>query len=237
MTRPLLLLTRPGEEAEATARAADAAGFETLSAPLLHIDALDWSLPADAAPDALLFTSARAPHIVASRRPDLRSLPAYAVGPNTAAAAVGRAGFRLVSAGETDGSAIVARAAAEGVRNLLHMAGEQAARLDVPEGIRLTRVPVYAARLAAGLPEAALEALRSGAVFATLLFSPRTAAHFRHLLDQHRLVASAQRIIALSSAVAEAAGDGWQDVGVAASPTREQALAAAMALWQGKRHG
>ncbi|WP_374385943.1 uroporphyrinogen-III synthase [Sandaracinobacter sp.] len=236
MTRPLLLLTRPGEEAEATASAAGAAGFETLSAPLLHIDALDWSLPADAAPDALLFTSARAPHIVASRRPDLRSLPAYAVGPNTAAA-VGRAGFRLAAVGEADGSAIVARAAAGGVRNLLHMAGEQAARLDVPEGIRLTRVPVYAARLAADLPEAALEALRSGALFATLLFSPRTAAHFRQLLDQHRLVVGAQRIIALSSAVAEAAGDGWQDVGVAASPTREQALAAAMALWQGKRHG
>jgi uroporphyrinogen-III synthase len=236
LTRPLLLLTRPGEEADATAEAAGAAGFETLSAPLLHIEALDWSLPADAAPEALLFTSARAPHIVASRRPDVRSLPAYAVGPNTAAA-VSRAGFRLVSAGETDGSAIVARAAAEGVRNLLHMAGEQAARLDVPEGIRLTRVPVYAARLAAGLPQPAQEALRSGAVFATLLFSPRTAAHFRHLLDQHRLVAGAQRIIALSSAVAEAAGDGWQDVGVAASPTREQALAAAMALWQGNRHG
>ena len=236
MTRPCLLLTRPAEEAAGTAEAARLAGFDTLAAPLLEIVPIEWSVPADAAPDSLLFTSARAPHLVALCRPDLRGLPAYAVGPNTAAA-VSRAGFRLVSAGETDGSAIVARAAAEGVRNLLHMAGEQAARLDVPEGIRLTRVPVYAARLAADLPEAALEALRSGAVFATLLFSPRTAAHFRHLLDQHRLVAGAQRIIALSSAVAEAAGDGWQDVGVAASPTREQALAAAMALWQGERHG
>lgn len=235
MTRPCLLLTRPAEEAAGTAEAARLAGFDTLAAPLLEIVPIEWSVPADAAPDSLLFTSARAPAFAMGLPPALKGLPAYAVGPNTKEA-VEKAGFRIVSTGATDGSAIVARAAADGRARILHLSGEQTARITSPPGTRLIRVPVYAARLAPALPDSALVALRSGSLFATLLFSPRTARHFRQLLETHDVPVAGQRIVALSPAVAAAAGPGWRDIAIAAMPAREQALAAALGLWQGLPH-
>jgi uroporphyrinogen-III synthase len=236
LTRPCLLLTRPTEETTGMVREARLAGFDTLAAPLLEIVPLEWSVPADARPDSLLFTSARAPAFSMGLPPELKQLPAYAVGPNTQAAAR-KAGFRVVTSGTADGSAIVAHGAADGRARILHLSGEQTARIIGPPGVRLIRVPVYAARLVPALSDCALSALRSGSLFATLLFSSRTARHYRQLLEKHHVPVAGQRIIALSPAIVSAAGQGWRDVAIASSPSREQALAAALGLWQGLRHG
>lgn len=236
MSRPRLLLTRPARESGATAAAALAAGFEVLQAPLLDIRPLPISLSPGADPDALLFTSAHAPALAGASHPELKTIPAYAVGPATAAAATA-AGFEVAATGQSDGSAIVARAAADGRRHLLHLAGEATAALAIPPGLGLTRVPVYAADLAPCLPAAALRAFREDSLLATLLFSPRTARHFRTLLDAAAIEAGGQRIVAISAAAADAAGTGWRACCIAAAPTTQQALAAAHALWQGLRHG
>jgi uroporphyrinogen-III synthase len=234
LSRPLLLVTRPAEEAGRTAAAAGAAGFETLLAPLLTIAPVDFAVPAGAF-DALLFTSARAPGLVAERAPGLLAVPAYAVGARTGEE-LAAAGFRLAGLGETDGSAVLAQMAGLGVRRVLHLAGEATAPIHVPGNVELVRVRVYAALRVAALPAAALTALSAGRVFATLLFSARTARHFRHLADAAGVDVAGQRIVALSHAVADGAGAGWAAVGVARVPDIDAALAAARLLWQGIGH-
>jgi uroporphyrinogen-III synthase len=233
--RPLLLLTRPAEEAGRTADAAEAAGFASLVAPLLEIVPVPFEVP-EGGFDAILFTSSRAPALVAAAAPALLALTAHAVGARTADE-VAACGFRPGLVGESDGSAILSRIAAEGGRRLLHLAGEATAPLDVPPGLSLTRVPVYAAERVAALPGDAGTALRGGAVFATLLFSARTARHFRRLVERAGLDVGGLRIVALSPAVADGAGDGWAAIAVAAQPHLAGALAAARGLWQGVDDG
>lgn len=230
-----MLVTRPAEEAGRTSAAAVAAGFDAVVAPLLTIERLDFAVPPGAF-DAMLFTSARAPGLAATRAPDLRALPAYAVGARTAEA-LADAGFRLALVGEADGSAILKLAAAAGVRRILHLAGKATAPAVVLPGLEVVGVPVYAARRVAALPPSAVSALRAGRVFATLLFSARTARHFRRLAEQAGLDPGQQRIVALSPAVAEGAGEGWAAVAVSNAPDLDGALAAARRLWQGLRDG
>jgi uroporphyrinogen-III synthase len=235
LSRPLLIITRPAEEAGRTSAAAQAAGFATLSAPLLRIEPLPWDLPHER-PDALLFTSARSPDLVSASYPDLRSVPAYAVGARTADVAT-EAGFRVVGIGEDDGSAALGLAARDGCRTVLHLAGESTAALCITPGLTLVRRAVYAARRVDVLPPAAVAALRTGEAFAVLLFSARTARHFARLLDRSGIERSDVRLVCLSSAVADAAGEGWGDGVIAAEPSLAGALAAARSLWQGSAHG
>lgn len=235
MTAPLLLITRPAEEAERTVEAAVEAGFGTLVAPLLEIVPLDFAVP-DGVFDSILFTSARAPGLAASVAPGLRALPAHAVGQRTAEEARA-SGFRAGLVGDSGGSAILADIAAAGERHVLHLAGEATAPLSVPPGIDLVRVPVYAARRVMRLPPDAQVALAEARVFATLLFSARTSRHFRGLVEEAGLDPGRLRIVALSPAVAEAAGPGWAGVAVAERPELAGMLAAARRLWQGLPHG
>ncbi len=210
-------------------------GFATLAAPLLEIGPLPFAVPPGSF-DALLFTSARAPALAAAAAPRLTELTAHAVGARTAAEAAA-SGFRVGLVGDSDGTAILAEAAAIGARRVLHLAGEATAPLDVPPGVELVRVPVYEARRVAGLSDAAAVALREGKVFATLLFSARTARHFRRLAEEAGLEIAGLRLVALSAAVAEGAGAGWGAVAVADRPDVAGALAAACRLWQGVQDG
>lgn len=239
MTRPLLIVTRPAEEAARTSAAAREAGFEPLVAPLLAIESVPWTLPKPL-PDALLFTSARSPQLVADTAPGIRSLlralPAYAVGARTAEIAAA-AGFHVVAAGKGDGSDALALAARDGIGTLLHLAGKTTAALTVPDGLQLVRRAVYAAKRVGALPPQALETLRTGEAFAVLLFSARTARHFSGLVDAAGLDRAAVRLVALSPAVADAAGTGWRAIAVAAGPNLAEALAAARSLWQSAQHG
>lgn len=235
MSLPLLIVTRPAEEAGRTSAAAKAAGFATLEAPLLTIEPLVWDLP-KARPDALLFTSARSPPLVAAAYPSLRGIPAYAVGARTADIAV-EAGFHVVACGEGDGSAALSLIARDGVRSVLHLAGEATAPLDVPAGLTVVRRTVYVANRVDTLASMVFDVLRTGEAFAVLLFSARTARHFAQLLDRSGLERAVVRLVALSPAVAQAAGPGWRAVGVATEPSLAEALAAARSLWQGSADG
>jgi uroporphyrinogen-III synthase len=235
LTRPLLLVTRPVEEAGRTSEAASAMGFATLVAPLLEIGPLPFAVPPGPF-DALLFTSARAPALAAAVAPQLRALPAHAVGARTAAEAAA-SGFLAGLVGDSDGTAILAEVAARGARRVLHLAGEATAPMSVPPGVELVRVPVYAARRVGVLPDVAAAALREGRVFATLLFSARTARHFRRLVDAAGLEPAVLRLVALGAAVAEGAEAGWAAVAVAERPDLEGMLAAARRLWQGVEDG
>jgi uroporphyrinogen-III synthase len=235
LKKPLLLLTRPAEEAARSLAAAREAGFDALSAPLLEIVRLPFEVP-ETLPQSLLFTSARAPAIVAAAAPKLLTVPAHAVGARTAEEVVA-AGFQLASRGDSDGSAILGSMARSGVRQVLHLAGETTAPLDIPPGVALVRAAVYSARRVRALSGRATRALEEGAVFATLLFSARTARHFGALIAAAGLEPARLRIVCLSPAVAEAAGCGWAAVAGAEQPDLAAALVAARRLWQGESHG
>jgi uroporphyrinogen-III synthase len=230
----LLLLTRPARAIPHSRAAARRAGFDTMAAPLLAIEPLPWTVPGGDF-DGLLFTSAEAPPLVAGV-PMLRDLPAFAVGGRTAAAAR-RAGFRVAGAGEADAAGAVRLAAAAGVTHLLHPGGAHRAGFAIPVGLSVAAVPVYRARLADSLPDAARTALATGDIFATMLFSARTATCFARLADAAGLRRNSLRLAVLSPAVAQAAGSGWDAVGIARRPTLGEALAAAERLWQGQADG
>lgn len=235
MTRPRLLFTRPEDELERGRVAARQAGFELLPAPLLIIEELPFT-PPHGPFDALLFTSPRAPSIVAGRAPALRALRCCAVGPRTAEAALA-AGFDVVLTGDSDGVAIVRAAASRGIGRLLQPGGEDRIAIPAPEGLSLTPLAVYRARAAAALPDEAAQALADGMLLATLLFSPRSAGIFVRLLQRHGIDRAGLRLIALSANVASAAGPGWKAVATARLPTLAEALVAATDLWQKHRHG
>ncbi|WP_199553880.1 uroporphyrinogen-III synthase [Sandaracinobacteroides hominis] len=235
MSRPALLVTRPEAEQARTLAAAQSAGFDAISAPVLHIRPLDWVVPADR-PDALLLTSARAAAIAGLQIAQLRDLPVYAVGANTAAAATA-AGFRVAETGDSDGSAIAAVAAADGRRRLLHLAGVAAAPIDVQPGLDVRRIAIYAADPVDRLPEPAEQSLREGRVFAALAFSVRSAQILRRLVDRADIPLGAQRLVVNSGKVAQAAGDGWGAVRIAENPGLDAVMAAARSLWQSVEHG
>ena len=217
MTRPLLIL-RPQPGADATAARAAAMGLESIVAPLFRIVPLDWELP-DKTFDALLVTSANAARAIDSRID--RGAPAYAVGESTRAA-LADAGFAQVVAGDTNVSDLVRRAAGDGMRSLLHLAGEDRTSFDPAELTIETRV-IYAAE-PCDPPPAFAEALERDAV--ALLHSARAAKRFRGLAG------AGHRIAAISTAVLAAAGDGWAARATAMQPTDDALLAAAAELCQ-----
>jgi uroporphyrinogen-III synthase len=217
MTRPLLIL-RPQPGADATAARATAMGLEAVVAPLFRIVPRDWDLP-DAPFDALLVTSANAARAVGPHVD--RGVPVYAVGDATRGA-LSAEGFVNVTAGHDGVAAIVRRAAADGMKRLLHLAGEDRTAFDAA-GLRIETRIVYAAETAAPKPALAEALDRDGVA---LLHSARAARRFRELAG------AGHRIAAISPAVLEAAGEGWVATAVAARPTDDALLAAAAQLCQ-----
>jgi uroporphyrinogen-III synthase len=217
MSRPVLVL-RPQPGADATAARARERGLQAIVTPLFRIVPREWELPREPF-DALLITSANAVPALDERLD--RALPVYAVGAATARM-VKSAGFARVTIGEAGVAEIVARASADGVSSILHLAGEDRTALDAGE-IGIVARTVYAAEPVE--PGAAFsEALQRKAV--ALLHSPRAARRFRELAG------TGHSIVGFSQAVADAAGGGWAGAAIADRPTDDALLAAAARLCQ-----
>ena len=223
MTRPFLIL-RPEPGATVTQAAARALGLDVVVAPLFATRAIAWSPPAPL-PEALLMTSASAARHGGQTLAALTGLPVYAVGEATALAA--RAvGFADVTSGDAGIDAILARAAADGVTSLLHLAGREH---HPPAGAPLPviRRIVYAADAVDRLPAEARAVLPQAVV---LLHSARAAATFTRLLDAAGIARGAVAIAAISLATRTAAGSGWRDAVIADRPRDAALLAAAAKL-------
>jgi uroporphyrinogen-III synthase len=214
-----LLVLRPAPGAAATVAAARALGFTAIAAPLFEVHPLDWALPAEI-PEAVLMTSAQAARLGGEGLAALRDRPLYAVGEATADAARA-AGFLHILAGDAGVDAILARAQADGVRSLLHLAGREH-RPPADGQVTIIRRLVYAAEAVSVLPEAARAVLPHAVA---LLHSPRAAALFASLVDPRGI-----RIAAISPATREAAGEGWRTAATADAPTDTSLLAAAAKL-------
>lgn len=219
-----LLVTRPGSGGETTAERLRALGHEALLSPLFVLEPVGWELPGLAI-DAVLLTSANAARLAGDKIAGLTHLPCYAVGAATARAAEA-AGFKDIIVGEADVADVLARAAAHGVRSMLHLAGRDHRDTEHP-AIRLERRIVYAAEPISHFDATTEAALRAGAIDWALLYSPRAARHFAALVDRLSIPRATLRLVALSPAVAEAAGQEWREVRSAVR-SDEQALFAAL---------
>jgi uroporphyrinogen-III synthase len=221
-----LLVLRPEPGASATVRAAEALGWEAVSAPLFTIGACDWQ-PADpASVDAILMTSANAARLGGDGLSPLLGLPLYAVGATTAEAARG-AGFSDVRVGDGDAATIVALAAEDGIAKLLHLAGREHREVRQP-GVTIEGRIVYRADPVERLPDPALAALEQGAV--ALIHSPRAGQLFAELVDKAKLARSDIQLAAISPAALASAGAGWRRAIAAELPTDSALLAAAARL-------
>lgn len=199
---PLLLLTRPQDQSLLFVRQLEDAGaaLDARIAPLSVIRAQAVDPEAFAGAAGVVLTSANAvPPLLGV--PGLAGLPAYCVGPATAAAAT-KAGFRALDAGgdAADLLALLTRQRPKG--RLIHARGAEVVRDLKPEihalGLEWQEVVVYAAE-PLPWPEDTVPSMAGRAVVAPL-FSPRGAAHFVQALGAAR--PEGLRLVAISTACA-----------------------------------
>ncbi len=233
-----ILVTRPEQDAKATAAWLQDLEHEALITPLMAVHFLPGP-PLDlTGVQALLVTSANGARALAARQTGSGvPLPVLAVGDATARAARDL-GFADVDSAGGDVDDLARLAAARlrpGDGALLHVAGSKVAGdlagMLAQAGYTYRRSVLYDARPVAALPQAAQGAIVDGAA-GVLLYSPRTAALFRDLVLAAGLEGFVANLTAfcLSANVAARAGAGWRRVVVAARPT-EPSLMDAVANW------
>ncbi|MFY8107130.1 MAG: uroporphyrinogen-III synthase [Elstera sp.] len=227
-----LLVTRPAEDAAATAEKLQRRGYSPIVTPLLTIVPLpETPLPDLADYRGLIVTSANSVRALAdrtARRGDLL----MAVGEHTAARA--RAlGFTQVESADGDALVLV-----NYVRDrldpdegkLLHLRGETVTVDPVPmlqdAGFTVESCTLYRAETIDQLSAEAVSALKAGRVGGVLLYSPRSAQAFEAALIHSLNADAAQALTAycLSPAVAKALALAYRSVEVAPHPLGEALL-------------
>ena len=204
----LVLVTRPREQAAATARELETRGHQVLIDPVLEIRPLPCPvLPADL-PAAVAVTSVNAVPALAWVDP---AIPVFAVGAATAAAALA-AGRQEVHIAAGDGLALartIAGRIAPQAGAILHLAGA-----DVRTGLEAAlvaagyvyrRATVYEAWPVGRLAPAVEAALRERRLGAVLFYSPRSAALWAEMIAGLELAdrLAGTLAVCLSEAVAE----------------------------------
>jgi len=208
-----LLLLRPEPGLSESADRARQLGLEVISCPLFLVEPIEWQASDPADYDALLLTSANAVRHGGPQLKLLRPLPVHAVGGATAESAR-EAGFAVASAGE--GNVVDMLAGLPRNVRLLHLAGEDHRQA----GEQIERRIVYRS---AEIENPRLPPL---AELVAAVHSPRAARRLAQLADHRDRTALA----AISSAAAQAAGDGWERIEVADHPNDSSLLALAAML-------
>lgn len=231
-----VLITRPREDAEVLAMRLVPLGFTPVIEPMIEIRSLpDATVSADGV-QAVVFTSANGVGALKTARGgDVfpRTLPAFAVGAATAAAARA-AGFRTVIEGRgtiEDLARLIAGGSPTSAGAILHVSGSVVARdlaaLLAPAGLVVNRAILYESRHAAGLQAETRALLADGSIAVALFFSPRTAQAFVSLVADANIASSMGSVaaLALSPAVAGALAPlPFAQVIAAARPTTDALL-------------
>ena len=197
-----ILVTRPEDDAGATAAKLKSLGHDAIAAPLLEIRFLENAEIDLKNVQAILATSANAIRAFERASP-VRDIRVLAVGPQTAEAAR-RAGFARVENAGGD-AATLAKAAArwENPQDgaLLHVQGQET-RGGLSERLRALGYDVrsavlYEAAAVESLPRDAAEALQSGTLEAALFYSPRSARIFFNCVVNAGLAQTTAKLAAL----------------------------------------
>ncbi|MFT0891082.1 uroporphyrinogen-III synthase [Pseudochelatococcus sp. G4_1912] len=189
-TGPRVLVMRPKSAGLRTAARLAAIGCEAVTAPILHIEPTEMSVPAGPF-DAVSVTSAAALYRVAQLPNAMKALPLLAVGERTALLAQ-EAGFTDVHAaeGERHSLAALARQLFAGrarARLLLALGRDHKAdtvALLEDAGIEPVTWIVYAAQAFETLPENAHMAIEAGQIDVVLHYSRRSATIACALVEQ-----------------------------------------------------
>jgi uroporphyrinogen-III synthase len=209
-----LLLLRPEPGLTASAERARQLGLEVVSCPLFRVEPVAWEAPDLAHLDGLLLTSANAIRHGGPAPRRLTALRVYAVGEATASAARA-AGFAVEHVGRGGLAELLADIPPS--LRLLHLAGADHRDVSDP---RIERRIVYRA---VAIEAPSLPGL-GGLVIA--VHSPRAGSRLAELVaDRGRTV-----IAAISAAAADACGEGWERVEIAANPDDDSLLALASLL-------
>lgn len=215
-TLPLIIL-RPEPGASATAIRAEARGLTVIKCPLFVVEPVAWDAPDPRDFDRLLLTSANAVRHAGAALAALRALPCWCVGDATAAAARS-AGLSVERVGTSDAAALLA--AAPQHHRLLWLTGEQHTEKPQYFGAGSSVACVYRTRTLAINPET----LNRPAV--ALVHSERAARRLAEVGQVKGQVA----LVAISPAVAAAAGDGWREAWWSDIPNDTEMLAIAAKL-------
>jgi len=218
-----LIVTRPEPGNAATVEQAKKLGLDARAMPLFAARALEWLAPSPKNFDALLLTSAFAAKLAGASLAKLSSLPVYAVGAATARAAED-AGLQVVMTGSTDAQRLLDDMASQDIRTILWLCGRDRSKFEA-RGAAITALPCYA-----------VEPVSHPADWSTLTASPaiilahsaRAAQRISDLIGDER---GHLALVAISSAVAAAAGEGWRALAIAGQPNDAAMLAEAGALW------
>ena len=214
-----LFVFRPEAAARQTIVRARELGLDAVSIPLFELEALDWSPPEAGDFDALLLTSANTVKMAGPSLDRYRALPVHAVGEGTAVAArVAGLGVATVGSGGVDSLLVEV----DPRLRLLHLCGEDK-REPAVEGWSITSVPIYRAKERTDVT--GLDGLLGQVA---VIHSPRAARRLSHLVEPADR--ATVRLAAISEATAQAAGDGWQEVGVASVPRDNELLALCVRL-------
>lgn len=211
-----LLVLRPEPGASATVKKARERGLDAIAAPLFEIEPVSWEAPGPREFDAILLTSANAARQSGVRLEKYQSLPVYAVGEATAAAARER-GLRVSLVGDQGVDQLLDSISPK--LKLLHLCGE-VRRSPSNSRSAILAVPVYRAREAMWRDPQ----LQAGVV--ALIHSPEAGRRFAALIQDRRAVT----IAAISPEAAEAVGSGWEAIEAAKQPSDDALLALAARL-------
>jgi uroporphyrinogen-III synthase len=223
-----VLITRPIDDGEETARQLSLRGHESLIAPLMTVRFHDGPEVMLDDVQAILATSANGVRALA-RRTQRRDVAVFAVGPQTAMEAQ-RLGFSDVKSADGDAQALALAAtgwAEPGNGTLFHAVGEGhdgklAERLS---GFRLRQEILYAVSPVEKMPQEAAIALGERRLDAALFYSPRSAAIFRDCMLREAL--PVENLLAACISIAAAAALQplvLKDVRVAAKPNQTALL-------------
>jgi uroporphyrinogen-III synthase len=223
-----VLITRPLQDGEETARQLALRGHQGLVAPLMSVRFLDGPEVMLDNVQAILATSANGVRALARRTPR-RDVTLFAVGPQTAAEAE-KLEFQNVKNADGDAEALALAAshwAEPGKGTLLHVAGEgnDAKLLGSLAGFTLRQEILYATLAVEKMPAAAAAALREGRLGAALFYSPRSAAIFRDCALKEDLSVEAVIAICISAAAAAALAPlSFRQLRLAAKPNQAALL-------------
>ncbi len=234
-----IAVTRAPEDAAAFAAGLEALGCEPVLEPLLHLLFSTAVTVPERDYQAVLVTSANAVRgLEASNLVQrLKSLPVYAVGKSSAAAAR-VAGFTEIHSADGDLPALhslVVAALADKTRPLLYAAGltvsgDLKGMLE-SDGWQVERLVLYRAEAATVFSSSFASQLEGGRIDAVTLFSPRTARIWAGLANTPALIASVAYIrhFCLSEAVGQAVTSTFTNVDltvdVSETPDMEAMLA------------
>ncbi len=228
MTRVLLI--RPLVDALPVAKALEAKGMTPLLYPLFEPHFLP--LPALKTPQALVITSKNSIRALAGRE-DLKFLPLYVVGEQTALLAHQKGFSNVLHVARTSQelTEILLQTAHRDKGILYHLSGEFIKGDMVGalqrKGLPAEREMVYRLEEASCFSEALLSEIKSQKISYVMFFSPRTTTIFVNLFTKHELKNTMGQATALclSHDVAKKASRlAWNKIWISPQPTTEKIM-------------